>query len=108
MATTAERSTLRGKIGETIPPGGTAADTLVTDMQLDAWIDGSASMNAAALEGWEFKLAHWAGLVNVSDGASARALSDLMENAQYMIAYFSKQLMGTTRSRSRVGKIVRS
>lgn len=108
MATTEQRITLRGKIGESVPPGGSADDTLVTDLQIDAWVDGSASMNAAALEGWEFKLAHWAGLVNVSDGAASRAFSDLMEHAEIMIAFYSKKLMGTTRSRARVGKIVRS
>lgn len=108
MATTAERLKLRGKIGETIPPGGTASDTLVTDMQIDEWIDGSSSLDAAAVEGWEYKLNHWAGLVNVSDGASARALSDLMEHGNARLAYYLRKLQGFNRTRTRVGKIVRS
>lgn len=108
MATESEITTLRGKIGETIPPGGTAEDTLVTDEQVGAWFDSSTSLTSAAIEGWEYKLAHWAGLVNVTDGASSRALSHLMEHAQYMISFYNKKLLGTTRSRSRIGKIVRS
>lgn len=108
MATEAQKTELRDSIGETIPEGGSAADTLVTDEKIEAWIDGSSTMTEAALKGWEYKLAHWAGLVDVTDGAAMRALSDLMEHGQAMISYYQKKSLGTVRSRSRIGKIIRS
>ena len=97
---------LRGLIGETIPEDGDASDTMVTEAQLRKWYDRSASIELAAVAGWEYKLAHWAGLVNVVDGASARNLSDLSANARTMISYFTKKASPTA-GRSRVGKIVR-
>lgn len=107
MATEAERTSLRGMLGESIPPGGAASDTLVSDDQLDTWITDLPSLNHAAAAGWQFKLAHWAGLVDVVDGASARNLSDLMDHAKYMVDYYHDLTMGLARSRSRVGKIIR-
>lgn len=108
MSETAAATTLRGMIGETIPSGGTADDTLVSESQLEAWIAGSTSLDRAAISGWEFKLAEWVGLVNVSDGAASRSFSDLMDHAKYMISYYTSKAEGPTAGRSRVGKIVRS
>lgn len=111
MAEAAQVTDLRNKLGEAIPPGGTESDTLFTDVQLGQWIDSSANIYAAAVSGWEAKLAHWSNLVNVTDGASSRALSDLMENGEKMLNYYSRRASGApayNRVRSRIGKIIRS
>jgi len=106
--TTLER-TLRGLIGETVPDGGDASETLVTTEQLDDWLSlAENNMNKAALLGWQFKLAHWANLVTVIDGASTRQFSDLMGHAQQMIDYYTDVTSGPSRKQTRVGKIVRS
>lgn len=98
---------LRGRLGETIPPGGTEADTLFSDDQVGQWVDSTPSMADATVEGWEAKMAHWAGLVNVTDGAASREFSDLMEHAEIMINMYRKQTISGTRGRARIGKIIR-
>lgn len=97
---------VREKIGEMIPEEGTEADTLFTDAQISVWIAASSSVNSAIASGWESKMAHWAGLVNVTDGAAARAFSDLFEHARLMSVYWGKKA-NPMAGRSRVGKIIR-
>jgi hypothetical protein len=101
-ATPGQISEVREMIGET----DTTA-SLFTDDQITAWIDAADSLEAAALTGWQRKAAHWAGLVNVTDGAAAREFSDLFDHAVAMIKVFTK-LASPTAGRTRVGKIVRS
>lgn len=97
---------VREKIGEMVPEGGTEVDTLFTDAQISVWIAASSSVSGAIASGWESKMAHWAGLVNVTDGAAARAFSDLFEHARLMSVYWGKKA-NPMAGRSRVGKIVR-
>lgn len=101
-------TSLRVKIGETIPEGGSDADTLFTDAQVGQWVDESKNLNYAAVLGWEAKMAHWAGLVSVTDGASSREMSDLMDHAVIMANRYGKLAEGARAGRTRVGKIVRS
>jgi hypothetical protein len=108
MASAEEITALRLKTGEVIPEGGSAADTMFSDEQFTTWIDTSGSTAAAALQVWEAKLAAWAGLVDVTDGAAQRALSDLMDHGTKMIGYYEDLVAGPNRNRTRVGKIVRS
>ena len=109
MATIQEQVTsVREKIGETIATGETEGDTLFSDAQITLWITSTTSLDGAALEGWKAKAAHWAGLVNVTDGAASRAFSDLLDHAQTMIKMYSGLAAGPTNGRTRVGKIVRS
>ena len=111
MATTEQIAALRGHLGERIPAGGTEADTMFTDVELGTVVDSTPNEYAAALKGWEQKRAEWASLVNVTDGASSRALSDLMEHADTQIAYYTKRATNApnyNRVRARIGKIVRS
>lgn len=108
MATEDQITALRSKIGEPIPAGGSETDTLFTDDQVGQWVDSTLSMAYAAIQGWEAKLAYWANLVNVVDGAAARNMSDLMDHAEYMISYFTKQTILGTRGRPRIGSIIRS
>ncbi len=109
VAETAMQKTLRGLVGETLADGADASESMVTAELLDAWLEASGNnLNKAALLGWQFKLAHWANLVTVIDGASTRQFSDLMGHAQDMIGYYTDLTSGAARSRrTRVGKIVR-
>jgi len=106
MATNESVSELRVMLGESIPTGGSETDTLFTDVQIAAWVDGTKTLNYAALKGWEAKMASFSNLVTVTDGAAMRQLSDLMTHAQQMIAYYKTQIRGA--GRTTVGKIVRS
>ena len=100
-------TSLRLLLGEDIPEGGTEADTLFTDSQLSSWISSAPNLDRAAYEGWKAKAANFAGLVNVTDGASSREFSDLLDNARAMVTIFSKSSGSNTTGRSRVGRIVR-
>ena len=110
VPTPAIRVRLRAKLGESVPEGGDTSDSFFSDTQLDAMIEASASIDEAILDGWETKMAHWANLVTVVDGASSRELTELMAHAEKMIKYYGDKVdkgpegMG---NRTRIGKIVR-
>lgn len=108
MATAEQIASLRLLLGETIPEGGTEDDTLFTDAQISTWIEDNPSTERAAYDGWRAKAAQFANLVNVTDGASSREFSDLLENARQMVAMYQRSSSGPTEGRTRVGKIVRS
>ena len=112
VPTDALRLKLRQKLGEVIPEGGSAADTMFTDEQINLMLTEAPTITHAIVEGWEIKIAEWASLVNVNDGASARAFSDLMEHGENRLKYYRGQLVagpgGVGRSgRTRIGKIIR-
>lgn len=107
MATTEEIETLRENLGEMIPEGGSASDTLFSDTQVANWVDRFPSILHASVHGWTMKKAQFANLVDVTDGASARKLGDLMAHADSMILTYTRELSGSRSSRSRIGKIVR-
>lgn len=99
---------LRVMLGESISADGTEADSMFTSEQLGKWITvSSENLNIAAVKGWQAKMANFAGLVNVTDGAASREFSDLMDHAEVMVKMYSKLSLGPTAGRSRVGKIVR-
>ena len=108
MATADQITELRGYLGEPIPEDGTAADTLFSDTQVANWVDKTNSLNHAAVQGWIWKKAQFANLVDVVDGASQRKLSDLIAHADSMIATYRRESRGATAGRSRVGRIERS
>ena len=99
---------LRSMLGESLGEGVVESDSLFTNLQLIAWLDAEPYMEGAALKGWLTKMAHFAGLVNVVDGASSRELGMLIDNAERMVKLYSKLSLGPVAGRSRVGKIVRS
>ena len=107
MAFAEDITALRLKIGETIPSGGTEADTLFTDAQITLWLNESSTPDGAVLSGWEAKLAALANLVSVTDGAASRELSDAFDHASETVAYYNKKTTGRS-GRARVGKIIRS
>lgn len=101
---------LREKLGEIIPSDGDESTSFFTDAKIVKILTRAKTMNAAILDGWETKMAHWANLVTVVDGASSRELTKLMEHAEAMIEYYGAlvdkdpaSLVGQTR----IGKIVR-
>lgn len=102
----------RQKTGEVFPAGGSEADTMFTDAQITVWLTAASDMNHAVVEGWEAKIAAWASLVDVTDGAASRKLGDLMENAELMLRYYRGRITsgpGEGRiGRTRIGKIVRT
>lgn len=98
---------VREMIGETIPEGGSDADTMFPDARVQAWIDSTSSSQGAALKGWHAKLANYSGLVDVTDGASSRMMSDFMANAKTMVSLYTKLAVGPSAGRTRVGKIRR-
>lgn len=107
MPETTDVTRLRLKLGESIPAGGTESDTLFSAEQLQSFISGNSTFDGAVLEAWEAKLAILANLVNVTDGAASRELSDAFDHANDMVAYYGKKSNGRS-GRSRIGKIVRS
>ena len=107
-ATENQITTVREMLGESIPQGGSEADTMFPDGRVTAWIEAATSLEGAALAGWRVKAAHFANLVNVTDGAASREMSDLLDNALAMIKLYSGLAQGPTYGRSRVGKIVRT
>lgn len=108
MSAYEDLNTLRAMLGETIGTGETEADTLFTDAQLTVWIGATKNLEAAAVKGWRAKMASYAGLVDVVDGASQRKMSDLFDHAKQMIAYYTLASRGPAAGRTTVGKIVRS
>lgn len=112
MQTSSELIALfREKLGETIAAGGDSSESMFSDNQLTVILERSATIDHALLDGWETKLAHWAGLVTVVDGAATRELSKLMEHGEKMTEYYRRKLnegVDGIRSRTRIGKIVRS
>lgn len=99
---------LRENLAEVIPEGGEDTDTLFTNAKLTKWLESGISLNQASLRGWQAKLGHYAGLVDVADGASSRKMGDLFDHAERMIKMYTGLVKGPTAGRSRVGKIVRS
>lgn len=109
-------ASVRQKIGETTPSGGSASDTMFSDPEVAAWITAASVIEEAIVEGWEAKIAHWSNLVNVTDGAASRNLGDLMDHGQSMVKYYRGRIAvgpdsglgGVNRGRTRIGKIVRN
>jgi hypothetical protein len=101
-------TSVREKLGESIPTGGDESDTMFTDEQVTNWIDSNTSLDGAAYQGWQAKMANLANLVNVTDGAASRALGDAFDHAKDMVKFYGGLAVGPTFDRARIGKIVRS
>lgn len=106
-ATDANIRMVREALGETIPDSGTESDTLFTNEQVTGWLQNSVFLDAASYRGWLAKLALLVDLVNVTDGAASRELSDAHDHALAMVKLYAKLALGPASGRTRVGKIVR-
>lgn len=90
---------LRSMLGEEIPADGSEADTLFTDEKVsDLLTAAGGDLTLAAVAGWRIKAANYANLVNVTEGNSMRAMSDLHKNALAMVNYYAGETGGVTPS----------
>jgi len=98
----------RALVGESIPVGGTAANTMFSDEDIADFLEaGGNDPFAAAYWGWMEKAANYANLVNVNEGNAARELSDLHRQAIRMADRYVGYVPTPSRGRARMGKIVR-
>lgn len=88
MAT--ENELLRMYLGEVIPEGGSDSDTMFSESEIQAFIDNSSSLNAAASMGWEIKAANLSVLVDMAEGSSRRSLRQRWENALSMANHYQE------------------
>ena len=102
-------SQLRRNLGETVPTGGTEADTMFSISDIIGLLDAAdGNLAGASLEGWRSKAAEYANLVTVTDGAASRQMSDLLDNALKMVTLYEKLAPGgAATGRTRIGRIVR-
>ncbi len=85
-----DKDRLRQILGEAIPADGSEGDTMFTDAQIDDFLAQSGNdLTKAAVLGWQVKAAEYANLVDVAEGNSSRAMSDLHKNALAMVKYYS-------------------
>jgi hypothetical protein len=100
---------LRGLLGEPVPEGGSADETLFSDAEIqDLLTEAGGNLDRAAYEGWRRVAAHFAQLVDTTEGNAARAMSDLHDHAMKMIAMYARASSGPTEGRTRVGRIRRA
>jgi hypothetical protein len=99
---------LRALLGESIPVGGTAADTMFSDDEIDDFLElGFSDVRAAAYHGWIEKAANYVALVNVNEGNAARELGELLGHALRMSDRYVGYVETPSRGRARMGRIVR-
>lgn len=110
MALTQEER-LRARLGETIPVGGSDADTMFTDEQITDFLDqGAGGLDAAAYYGWLAKEAELANMVTTRTGQSQRNMSDLRVNAESQRKLYAAAagfVVEPTTGRTRIGNVVR-
>lgn len=99
---------LRSLLGESIPDGGVDTDTYFTSAQIaNLIIESQGNLNRAAYAGWQMKAAHYADLVNVTEGNSVRQMSDLQGHALAMVKMYASESSDLTAGRTRVGRVRR-
>lgn len=82
--------TVRMNVGESIPVGGTAADTLFTDDQIQAFLtQNNQLINRSTAMAWRAKAASLAGLVDVQEGNSSRKMSQAYDQALAQAKYWA-------------------
>jgi hypothetical protein len=97
---------LRLYIDDVVPTDGTLP--MFTDAELQAPLDAAMQdPERAAIEGWRWKAARAAAMVDVTEGNASRAMSDMLEHALNMIEHFEKSRGGPTEGRTRIGTIRR-
>lgn len=97
---------LRLYIDDVLPTDGT--DPMFTPAELQMVLDNAhGDPERAAVEGWRWKAAKYASLVDVTEGNASRAMSDLQDHALSMVTHFSRSTTGPTEGRTRIGTIRR-
>lgn len=98
---------LRALLGEDIPDGGAAADTLFKDEEIQEYLETTPSINRAALAGWRVKAARLSNLVDTTEGNVQRKFSQLAAAAYDAIKLYERSDDGPTEGRARVGRATR-
>jgi hypothetical protein len=98
---------LRSLLGEDIPEGGSAADTLFSDLEIQSYIDSTPNLDRAAYEGYRVKAARLGNLVDTTEGNSQKKFSQARASAIEMMKVYSKASGGPTEGRTRIGRIKR-
>jgi hypothetical protein len=97
---------LRLYIDDVMPTDGT--DPMFSDAELQLVLDNALdSPERAAVEGWRWKAAKYAALVDVTEGNASRAMSDMQGHAMEMVKHFERSSAGPTEGRTRIGTIRR-
>lgn len=103
-----DNARVRALIGESIPDGKAASDTMFSDDEVEDFLEsGNQDVFQAAYWGWMEKAANYAKMVNVNEGNAARELSDLHRQALRMADRYVGYVNTPSRGRARMGKIVR-
>lgn len=104
---------LRALLGESIPAGGLASDTMFSDEEIEDLLEQGTDSNlaksveAAAYYGWLEKMANYANLVTVNEGNALRELTELHRNAQRMVDRYIGYVPTPGRGRASLGRISR-
>lgn len=103
-----DKQKLRQLLGEMTPTGGSEADTLFSEEEIQEFLDDNPeSLERAAYEGWRAKAAKLSSLVDTTEGNSQKKFSQLLDNALDMVKVFLKSSEGATEGRTRIGQIRR-
>lgn len=98
---------LRLYIDDPMPTDGTS-DPEFSDDVLQSLLDGvNQSPERAAVEGWRFKAAKAASLVDVTEGNASRAMSDMVAHGLQMMTVFEKSRTGPVEGRTTIGRVRR-
>lgn len=98
---------LRQLLGEEIPDGGSASETLFSDRQISDLLETNENLERAAYEGWRVKAAKLSSLVDTTEGNAQKKFSQLHSNALEQIKVYMRASEGPTEGRARVGRITR-
>lgn len=104
---------LRGLLGEAIPAGGSASDTMFSVLEIDDLLEKGLGANelhqieAAAYYGWLEKMANYANLVTVNEGNAMREMTELHKAAQRMVDRYVGFVPTPGRGRASIGYITR-
>lgn len=98
---------LRLYLDDPMPTDG-LSEPMFTDAELQQILDDAfGNPERAAVEGWRWKAAKYSAMVDVTEGNSSRAMSDLHGHALAMIKHYSQSTQGPTEGRTRIGTIRR-
>ena len=103
---------LRQLLGERIPPGRTAEDTMFSEEEIEEFLArGSVNetnpIEAAAYYGWQSKAAELSNYVNVIEGNSSREMGELHRQALRMVTQYAGFVPAPGRGKAVVGYIRR-
>lgn len=99
---------LRQLIGEEKVAGGSDADTLFSDEEIEDFLSENEDIERAAYEGWRAKAAKLSNLVDTTEGNAQRKYSQLHDQALEMVKQYFRSSSGPTEGRTRIGRAVRA